>query len=173
MNSEILKRKPIIKKDDEEIIDLTAQSIRYIDMEPVIIDSFYVGDDMVMRPDLISYAGYNSVDHFDLILKFNAISNPFAIDKNTYILVPDLKYMYECLTNPKQTDIGKEIRDQYIDEKKEPKIDSKRLEFHKAIAELRKKTRGVDFAEFNLPPNISMPGEGEAKDITNDRKVKL
>ena len=161
MESLVLKRKKTIIKNKEEILDLTSSSVSYPIEDPLIVDSFFCGDDMCMRPDLASYAAYGVSDYFDVICKFNGISNPFALDRDTYMLIPDLKYMDSVIINNDNKNIAEDIRSQYIDVSKESNIDPKRLEFEKTLEELRKNSRGVNFSDYSLPPNLAEPGARE------------
>ena len=172
MNSIILNHKPIIQKDGESIIDLTSRSLSYTEDTPVVIDQSFVADDVVMRPDTLSYIFYGSTDFFDLICKFNGISNPFALDRDQYVLAPDLRYMQDCLVDPSQTNITSDIRAQYIDPSNQSTVDPKRLEFQEAIKNLQKSASGINFSDFPLPPNLAKPGETERK-ISADGNISL
>ena len=171
----ILESKNIITnpKDGQQIVDLISSSMDYTDSSPVIIDAFYVADDAVMRPDLISYLAYGNTDNFDLILKFNAISNPFSLDTTNYILVPDPKYMEEAITTTDDTNIADQIRAQYIDPSKGNVTDPQRLEFEQAVQNLRKSVQGANFATLPLPPNLAQPGSSEGTVNTSNGTVTL
>jgi len=43
-----------------------------------------------MRPDLVSQAMYNTDEYTEFILKFAGISNPFTLDKDDTLLVPNI-----------------------------------------------------------------------------------
>jgi hypothetical protein len=47
-----------------------------------------VSDNYEMRPDLIAAVVYGDQGKVGSLLKFNSISNPFAIEKNRYLIVP-------------------------------------------------------------------------------------
>lgn len=172
MNSEILNRKIAVSKDGETIVDLTSQSLFYINDDVTIVDQFYVGDDMQMRPDLLSYLGYGNTDYYDYILKFNGISNPFSIDKGDYILIPDLRFMEASLSSPKTEKQSEDIRKQYLTPEKKEDIDPKRLEFDEAVKNLRKNTQNANFSKYPLPPNLAQFGDKEAT-INSNGKVIL
>jgi len=42
-----------------------------------------------MRPDLISMAMYGDIDEAEYILKFSGISNPFSLDKDDILKIPN------------------------------------------------------------------------------------
>lgn len=50
-----------------------------------------------MRPDLISIAMYGSMDETEYILKFTGISNPFTIDKDDVLMIPNDQEAYGML----------------------------------------------------------------------------
>ena len=61
------------------------------DEEPVFegITFIEVIEDYVARPDLISLAVYGDDKFGDLICKYNGISNPFEMNENDVLLIPD------------------------------------------------------------------------------------
>lgn len=46
-------------------------------------------DKYQMRPDLISMAMYGDIDEAEYILKFSGISNPFSLDKDDVLKIPN------------------------------------------------------------------------------------
>ena len=46
-------------------------------------------DKYQMRPDLISMAMYGDIDEAEYILKFSGISNPFSLDKDDILKIPN------------------------------------------------------------------------------------
>ena len=87
MNLTVFDLKPLFKKNGENIVDLTYPSVRY-NYDPEIVGLVVMNIQMEMRPDLVSRAGYGSTDLWDMILKYNGYSNPFAICKDDIFLVP-------------------------------------------------------------------------------------
>lgn len=150
----------------EVITDLTTPSVRYVNNNPDIIDEFYVGDDMVMRTDLVSKIAYGTTDFFDLLMKFNAISNPYSLDVGEYILVPDLVFMLDSLVNPQNNDESIEVREQYYDKNKKSEIDSKKIEHEQ---KLKKSNREAKYSKYSLPPNLAQPGSSEGKVLPNGK----
>ena len=49
----------------------------------IIVNKYYIA-----RPDLISLAVYGSDEYADLICKYNGISNPFELNENDVIVLP-------------------------------------------------------------------------------------
>lgn len=168
MQSAILERKRIVKdKDGRVFIDLTSKSLSYLSQGETI-NAFYVGSDMKMRPDLISHAAYGNTDNYDIILKYNGISNPFSVDENDLILIPNLEFMINSMDDPTENNDSEDIRNQYIDSNKTSKIDPKKIAYDEAIKKLRKSTKGGKFNSYQLPPNLADPGDKEGDVLEND-----
>ena len=162
MQSKILASKKIIKNNKgETFVDLTTRSLDYRSGGQVI-DAFYVGEDMAMRLDLVSFAAYGNDDHFDIIAKYNGISNPYSLDINDLIYIPDLGFMYDSLYNPQNKNDVEEVRNKFIDPKKITTLDPKKILYDEELKQLRKNINGGSFSNYNLPPNFAEPGDSEA-----------
>jgi len=163
MNLTVFDLKPLFKKDGENIVDLTYPSVRY-NYDPEIVGLVVMNNQMVMRPDLVSRAGYGSTDLWDMILKYNGYSNPFAIDEDDIFLIPSLTDMNDQLAPSGAQDVFADtVRNQYIDVSKKAQSDPKL-----ALAEINRKDAQVKVAEGigfpslnNLPPNIAEAGDRE------------
>jgi hypothetical protein len=155
--------KPIIQINGEQIRDLTYPSVRY-NFSPFATGVVAMNDKMVVRPDLVSRAGYGNDSYWDMILKYNGYSNPFAIDVDDVFLIPSLDDMKEQITPSASQDvIADTVRKQYIDVSKKAKLDPK-----VAAAELKRREAQKKLAEGaaapstnNLPPNIAEEGDRE------------
>ena len=56
-----------------------------------------VSREYIARPDLLSKHFYGTVDNADIICKINGISNPFELNENMYLIIPeasDLQFFY-------------------------------------------------------------------------------
>ena len=56
-----------------------------------------VSREYIARPDLLSKHFYGTVDNADIICKLNGISNPFELNENMYLIIPeasDLQFFY-------------------------------------------------------------------------------
>jgi hypothetical protein len=156
MQSKILSQKPIFNKNGVNIIDLTTQVIEY-NSEAVIINIILVDEEMEMRPDLVSYGAYGIVDYWDLILKFNGISNPFSIAKGQYLFIPDLSYITSQIkSDTSSVSSSEKVRNQYIDQNKKSNIDPSKVIYDQMLQNLSNQ-----ISKYNLPPNISEPGKQE------------
>lgn len=157
MQSKILSQKPLFNKNGENIVDLTAGTIKYSG-DSVIINVILVDEHMQMRPDLAAYAAYGMSDNWDLIMKFNGISNPFSLEVGQYLLIPDINYMNsQLITDTKsKSSPSEKVRNQYLDENKKSKIDPNKIIYDKMISNSIN-----NVSKFNLPPNIAEPGKKE------------
>ena len=82
------KRK-ITDPNGNEIVDLTTPTFRKNEQ----ISQYFmrkVPSDYRMRPDLISLAELGTTDKTEYIMMFNQIGNPFSIDKDDILLIPEL-----------------------------------------------------------------------------------
>lgn len=60
-----------------------------------------------MRPDLVSFAMYGSIDMAEYILKFSGISNPFTLYEDDVLKIPNDTEVYGMMTANNPTDTAK------------------------------------------------------------------
>lgn len=92
-----LKKNMISKSSDKEkSLDLLADSLvpgfSGTPQDLLIVNEYYVA-----RPDLLSLAVYGSDEYADVICKYNEISNPFDLNEDMLLFIPefsDAMYMY-------------------------------------------------------------------------------
>lgn len=126
-----------------------------------IVDKFEAG-----RPDIIAEEYYKDASLSEYILKFNNISNPFALAEGDEILIPDSEAILEKWNRIKPVDVENEtvdlIRGQFMDTKRLKPKDAKRVEY------LKKKASNLkNGSKEILPPNLLKPGENNI-DITDN-----
>lgn len=159
----IFTLKPLVEKNGEKFVDLTYPSIRY-NYDPYVASAVPLTPEMRMRPDLVSRAAYGSTEMWDLILKFNGYSNPFAIDSDDIMLIAEITDMQAQLAPSGAQDVfADSVRKQYIDVSKKAKQDPKLAELEKKRREAQRKKAeiaGVPSVS-NLPPNIAEEGDRE------------
>ena len=100
------KKKEIINSIGQKVTDLIQSTFKF--PKTLIRSSMArVGEFEKMRPDLISNRLYGTQDGWDLLLKFNAISNPFSINDGDVLYIlnySDLKALNRSpLTIPERT----------------------------------------------------------------------
>lgn len=145
--------KPIFKRPDNiEVKDLTASMFNLKVQNYITYNIYKVPAEFAMRPDLISAAVYGNSLYAEIILKYNGISNPFTIQEDDLILIPNLDSAKANISPQKGSprDAGKKLRDsyKYIDPTKIPK--------GKNDFQNRQIISAPDGA---LPPNMAKEGE--------------
>jgi hypothetical protein len=112
---ETLFNKATINDDTEgEYVDLLSDSLKEYNTDSqewasvfqgarrAVVSKYYVA-----RPDLISLAFFKDDCYADLICKLNGISNPFELNENMILLIPD-RYKLESLKaeiNPSESEM--------------------------------------------------------------------
>lgn len=163
MSLTVFSIKPTVDVNGETIVDLTYPSIRY-NYDPYIIGVVNVTEQTSMRPDLVSKSAYGTTDYWDLILKYNNISNPFSLGPDDQLLIPSLDDMRDQVAPSGRVDnLANSVRKQYIDVSKKAQIDPKLEEMEKKRKESQiKKSQGIGTPSVNtLPPNIAEVGDRE------------
>lgn len=154
-----LLNKGILRNKDgdtlKDKVDLFTPSLTSDSQIPVV-DYHYVRPDDVMRPDLISAEYYGSPNYWDIILKFNNISNPFSINEGMILRIPDLQTAKTRAKNTnKQNNKSNAPREQFSPENKRiSEKDKARLEYLRQRSEQKK-----NGSSQNLPPNMLKDGE--------------
>jgi hypothetical protein len=101
LDLKILQQKgDFTKTNGDTVNDLTRRSVSF---RGVLIDqgrTYSVEEGIQMRMDLISKIFYQTVSFACVLFKYNGISNPFALDINDLIKVPDGSVLSGMLTKP-------------------------------------------------------------------------
>lgn len=83
--------------NDVKALDLLAKSVHtygdddmdwgalFTGMRPVVVPKEYVA-----RPDLVSLSVYGTDEYADLICKLNGISNPFELNEDMVLMLPEI-----------------------------------------------------------------------------------
>lgn len=155
-----IDQKPLFTKPDGTVIrDLTQSMLNLKSTSFSNFTVYKVPRDYRMRPDLISRAVYNDSLYTEIILKFNGISNPFSIDEDDIILIPNLDDAEDNIVTPQQIQMesaADKIRNayKYIDPLKYPKKGEKLKAY-----EQRDLSGGG--SEELLPANLNRSGESQ------------
>ena len=126
-----------------------------------IIATHVVQDDEVGRPDLIALEYYNDDSKTDIILKWNGISDPFALNPGEELEIPVDTVPFYKLDRPRIFEDYK-IKNEFVQGKKLSQKDKNRLDA------LKKKYN----KEVLLPPNVIPVGKKNYK-FTPDGGVIL
>jgi hypothetical protein len=75
-----------------------------------VVNEYYVA-----RPDLISLAMFGSDKYADIICKVNGISNPFELNEDDVLLIPNIEYLNDCLNkNREASEVIKDPQNDFI-----------------------------------------------------------
>jgi hypothetical protein len=157
-------KKDFTKTNGDVVNDLTRRSVSFRGTLTNQGQTYVVEDGVQMRGDLISKVFYQTASMLCLLLKYNGISNPFAVAVNDVIKVPDGEVLSSLLTTP--VDINgstenwvnstrKKKRTQFIQPK--TKQDANRLNYLQSVS-------GTTVA----PPNVA---KDESVKVVNGKIV--
>ena len=157
--------------DLKTLLNKTLSGAKYILAQPTmlfrnkdvvpIIATHVVQEDEVGRPDLIALEYYNDDSKTDIILKWNGISDPFALSPGEELEIPTDTVPFYKLDRPRLFEDNK-IKNEFVQGKKLSQKDKNRLEA------LKKKYN----KEVLLPPNVIPVGKKNYK-FTADGNVIL
>ena len=115
LDYKLINYKPTITYNNDEYIDLLASTFN--DSATFSPQFIIVNENYVARPDLISLAMYGDDRYGDIICKLNGISNPFELNEDDVLIIPNIEYLNTCIKktrnasemidNPKETYIQK------------------------------------------------------------------
>jgi hypothetical protein len=156
--SNILSNKYFVSKENKDFLrDLTRSSISparlasVLSRNSVLVDSF-----SVMRPDLIAHQTYNDQNKFDLLLKYNGISNPFSLEEGRVLFIPSGDDLDSILKEPKEI---KDIGNTEVDDIEAIFVDAKTSQDQKRLEMLKKQSKGKEI----LPSNVNKKGDKNIK----------
>lgn len=159
--SKLLRIKNVFTKaNGDKIIDLVSSTFKF-NRDGSSLGPVLVLPEETMRPDRLSERIYGKPERWDLILKFNGVSNPFSLDSDTLLLAPADFALGKMAVSPKVVpekggERGKTNSEKTV--KAKTKKDQKRLD------SLKKKVKEI------TPPNVNMTGESNIK-IVNGKVI--
>jgi hypothetical protein len=161
--SKLLSRKKRFTTAVGDIIDDLISSTFTYPERMSTLGPVRIKEDEAMRPDLLANRIYADNTLWDILLKFNGISNPFSLLPDEILFAPQMQIIMKSATNPRTVpEKGMEI-DANANEKKLVKprnnTDVKRLDA------LRKKVKEL------VPPNVNKTGVKNI--VTRDGLVVL
>jgi hypothetical protein len=160
-----LDNKPDWKRDDRSprIKDLLLKDYNSSDSAEGLIgiDLFRVGKEEEMRPDLIARQAYGYLIPLEQLLKFNNISNPFAIQEGDVFTIWDIPSASSNLRpQTKNAEAREDIRKQYITPEKKSTVDPRLADFEKRTQATKPDPSKGKNAPA-LPPNLADFGDQE------------
>ena len=127
LDYKLINYKPTITKDNETYIDLLSKTYdegMVGSFSPIVVNKYYVA-----RPDLISLAVYGDDKYGDIICKVNGISNPFELNEDMLILLPNVEFLSSCvLKNQKKSDLIEDPKTDRIYKNNETNLQKKKNE---------------------------------------------
>jgi hypothetical protein len=94
------KKGTFTKTNGDSVVDLIRRSVSFRGVTVNQGKSYIVEEGLQMRGDLISKTFYQTSGFLCLLLKYNGISNPFAIDVNDILKMPDGSVLSSMLATP-------------------------------------------------------------------------
>ena len=127
LDYKILDYKSKINKNNDTYIDLMSDSFNMssvaFDGQVIIVNKYYVA-----RPDLVSLAIYGTDDYADIICKINGISNPFELNENDILFLPDIEFIRNCCKQSSSKSEIVETEDEILIPKKTNNFQKKKNE---------------------------------------------
>jgi hypothetical protein len=157
-------KKDFTKTNGDVVNDLTRRSVSFKGTLTNQGQTYVVEEGVQMRGDLVSKVFYQTASMMCLLLKYNGISNPFALAVNDVIKVPDGEVLSSLLTTPVNINgsnenwvnsTRKKKRTQFIQPK--TKQDANRLNYLQSVS-------GTTVA----PPNVA---KDESVKVVNGKIV--
>jgi hypothetical protein len=140
--------------------DLTKPSISYQGVDPAYKTFMMIPDYFQMRPDLVAALRMGDQKKVGTLLKFNGISNPFALKEGQLLAIPDDKTAEDVFT-------ARQIQNQKLyssDTNTNPNQEFRKNQEQKKfeVSDGRKKflqDKIKNSPDMILPPNVTQPGE--------------
>ena len=127
LDYKILDYKSKINKNNDTYIDLMSDSFNMSSVafngQVIIVNKYYVA-----RPDLVSLAIYGTDDYADIICKINGISNPFELNENDILFLPDIEFIRNCCKQSSSKSEIVETEDEILTPKKTNNFQKKKNE---------------------------------------------
>jgi hypothetical protein len=153
------------------IWDLTKSSLTYTGVIQKIRNYKIVAEEFSMRPDRLAYLSYGEISYTGSFMKFNGISNPFAVGEGDIAVFP-LKETLDSAVTQKAKLIQKEsgtsnpnTQFRKSQEQRKFKTSESRAKFIEMTAKAK-----------NLPPQILPPNlmqEGERQTVRTRSVIAL
>jgi len=146
-----------IDGDNDTFPDITRSSINIEKFRKLPHTKTYmVTEEDKMRPDLIANAVYSDQSALDLLLKYNAISNPFSVYPGKLLFIPEFSDIINCIKRPIKIN---DISNITIDDTEKIFLDPKTDKDKKRLDLLKKQSKGKEI----LPSNVNKKGDKNVK----------
>ena len=125
----------------EYIIDLIDNNfeVNYYDPNLVVQKLAIIREEHLCNPFLFCKDMYGDANYVDVIIKFNQITNPFSMNLNDILVIPDLDSVARFYRqSSKSPSVALDTKSLYLNPDRASKRDTARLEQLKKIASKRK-----------------------------------
>lgn len=148
-------KKEIVNSVGDTLTDLIQSSFKF--PKKLLRSSMSrVGEYESMRPDLVSMRVYGTQDGWDLLLKYNAISNPFSISEGDLLYTVGYSELKGLITEPIEISERTEKKESNF----EPIIPGANMD--------PGRRRNLEIKNTSLPPNLSSnPGSAVQAEGSN------
>lgn len=129
LDYKILANKSIETINGRKMYDLLSGSFTQYkegNGQMIMVNKYYVA-----RPDLISLAVYGSDEYADILCKVNGISNPFEMNEDDLLFLPDIDFIREC------SKIKKNFKNDFIKDEDNDEIINKVSSYQKLPSDNR------------------------------------
>lgn len=153
--SKLLRVKRVIQNSfGDNIVDLISSTFSF-DKAGTLSDGFIVvKEDEAMRPDLVANRIYADQRNYELLLKYNGISNPFSLDVNEILLAPPFRSLEQMIVAPT---IIVEKGIEKLNTNQDALIQPKTVKDKNRIDSLKGNVKEV------VPPNVNLTGNRNVK----------
>jgi hypothetical protein len=144
----LLNKSEFTKLNGEIVVDLIRRAVSFLGIKSNSGINYQVTEETAMRSDLISNYYYQDSSFCDILLKYNGYSNPFAIDVNDIIKIPETSTLSNFGKGGTALEIGKPRK------KKATSVFQPTTKKDKSRINFLIKKAGVGAAP--IPPNIAI-----------------
>jgi hypothetical protein len=154
LGSGILRRKrTYLKSARERITDFIHSTFKFVDNKSGSGGIIGVAENESMRPDLVADRVYGDQSKWDVILKYNGISNPFSIQTGDLMFAIPFSAIEASYKNPRiLQERGEKAEGEFS-----PILDPKTKKDRDRLNNLQKKVGEV------VPPNVNRTGDTNVK----------
>jgi hypothetical protein len=156
LSIDILENKQEKIVNGTRMIDLTTPSIDQ-EINPGYSRFIVTTEEMTMRADLVSHMYCGNQDKLGTLLKINSIGNPFSLDNNEILFIPDARTLNNLPKKPageEQGQIRKSFRKQL--QERVSKVSENRKEYLNSVSI-------SEATQVPLPPNVAQDGSEQFK----------
>ena len=153
-------KKFFTKANGDSIVDLVSSTFNFDKITGSSEGFILVAEEEAMRPDLISVRMYSEQSNYELLMKYNGISNPFSIAPGEFLLIPPYKAITSALVPAKKI-LEKGVAKLSSNEDK--LLNPKTVKDKKRLEALKDKVKEI------VPPNVNTAGNKNIK--VKDGKV--